>query len=699
MSWRNVPKKENYFPLFAEDWNALVDAVDDLYYMLHTLPPPTTGGPLVGGYLYGDIIPWLDLYYSLGDPIHRFLNVWTKNIYADPIWTSTLYASNNIFVNDKPVLKDGDPISIYDIQSQAQNVLSNILRQYVTNPLSDIIKQYFKGITGNDLQQYVTGPMNIYKNQIINQLVTIQSLLQNTNTLINSHLARELYETYSYMFQLNYPNGVLQLFSPKPGYQSIIRGWYVVSTGTGGIAKIISKYSLTPVGYMPLSIPTLSFPNMSLGLYYDEPLLLYYDNVIQGTYLQLMLNILQQWIGVSVNHPSDIDPAPFPAPVGWDVFYDFLDPNEIQNVLWSGSRLSIFEINDNMLTLRGIKDIGGYFAYDNSLLHSTLVVTTFRLRDVTGNIPYDIVYYWIESLGKWVNVSLYGGTLNPDGTITTSIYDYNSRTTLVGNITLKQGEWYVFIYDLLTNTVKLLDKQGNILAQVTPSLSSSPYSDTYIYFDLTNGFHTIDIDWIGISQAYPSGINPDNYKPSTGWIRFFNFLTYDEIKSPSWRVDFPQEIKISHSIITLRGYPDTVPSFEYYLDGVNFNTVAVTFRIRDMFQFKPNRIMSVYIQNSSIGSSFFLDFQSLNPDGTITFRVVDNWGGKILTENLVLKQGEWYVLSYSLTNNTLQIKDSRGNVIYSTQLTTLSTTSGLIDISFNQTDGIHTLDIDWIGIG
>jgi len=675
MSWRNVPRKENYFPLFAEDWNALVDAVDDLYYMLHTLPPPPPSGPLVGGYLYGDIIPWLDLYYSLGDPKHRFLNVWAKNIYADPIWTTLLYASNNIFVNDKPVLKDGDPISIYDIQSQAQNVLSNII------------------------QQYVTGPTNIYKEQIMKQLVTIQSLLQNTNTLINSHLARELYETYSYMFQFNYPSGVLQLFSPKPGYQSIIRGWYVVSTGTGGIANIISKYSLTPVGFIPLSIPTLSFPNMSLGLYYDEPLLLYYDNVIQGTYLQLMLSILQQWIGVSVNHPSDIDPAPFPAPVGWDVFFDFLDPSEVQYIMWSGSQVSTLEINDNMLTLRGIQDGEGWFEYDNHLLHSTLIVTTFRLRDVTGNIPYDIVNYWIESLGKFVYISLYGGTLNPDGTITTTIYDYNSRTTLVSNITLRQGEWYVFIYDLLTNTVKLLDKQGNILAQATPLLSSSPYNSTSIYFDLTSGIHTIDIDWIGISQAYPSGIDPDNYKPSTGWIRFFNFLTYDEIKSSSWRIDVPQEIKISHSIVTLRGYPGTVPSFQYYLDGVNFNTVAVTFRIRDMFKFEPHRIMSVYIQNSSIGSSFFLDFNSLNPDGTITFRLIDNWGGKVLTENLVLKQGEWYVLSYSLTDKTLQIKDSHGNVIYSTQLTTLSTTSGLIDISFHQTDGIHTLDIDWIGMG
>ena len=497
MSWRNVPKKENYFPLFAEDWNALVDAVDDLYYMLQTLPTPTTGGPFVGGYLYGDLIPWLDLYYSLGDPSHRFLNVWAKNIYADPIWTSTLYASNNIMINNKPVLKDGDPISIYDIQSQAQDVLSNILQQYVTNPLSDVIKQYFMGITGNDLQQYVTGPMSDYKEQIISQLVTIQSLLQNTNTLINSHLARELYETYSYMFQFNYPSGVLQLFMPRMGYRTIVRGWYVISTGTNGIGQMKGQYSLTPVGLIPFSIPTLSFPDMWLGLYYDEPLLLYYDNVSLGAYIQLMLNIIQQWTGVSLVYPSGIDPGLYMPTSGWKVFLNFVDPSEIQGPNWSWSSVSIFQVKDGLLTMRGITGGGGYVQYDNTDVTVTRGVVVFRVRDVTGNIPDDIVFLFLANGSKSVKFSFYPGILNPDGTITTSIYDYWSYSTIRDNIILKQGEWYVLMYDFSDNTIRLLDVNGNIIVTANPTTMSVDYGRFLTYFGLSNGVHTVDVDWWG----------------------------------------------------------------------------------------------------------------------------------------------------------------------------------------------------------
>jgi hypothetical protein len=473
MSWRNVPKKENYFPLFAEDWNALVDAVDDLYYMLQTLPPTTTGGPLVGGYLYGDVLPWLDLYYSLGDPTHRFLNVWAKNIYADPIWTTLLYASNNIFVNDKPVLKDGDPISIYDIQSQAQDVLSNIL------------------------QQYVTGPMNDYNNQIISQLVTIQSLLQNTNTLINSHLVRELYETYSYMFQFNNTDGVITLFTPQMGYRTIIRGWYVISTGTSGIGQMKGQYSLTPVGLIPFSIPYLSFPDIWLGLYYDEPLLLYYNNISLGAYLQLMLNITQQWIGVSLIYPSEIDPNLYIPPSGWNVFLNFVNPNEIQEPYWSWDSVSILQVKDGLLTMRGITGGLGYVQYDNTDVSISRGVVVFRVRDVVGNIPYDIVFLFLANGSKSVKVSLYSGTLNPDGTITASIYDYWSYSTIKDNITLKQGEYYVLIYDFNDNTMKLIDTNGNIIVIANPTVTSVDYGRFTVFFDLSNGVHTVDVDWMG----------------------------------------------------------------------------------------------------------------------------------------------------------------------------------------------------------
>jgi hypothetical protein len=473
VSWRGVPKKENYFPLFAEDWNALVDAVNDLYYMLQTLPPPPQAGLFVGGFLYGDIIPWLDLYYSLGDPAHRFLNVWAKNVYADPIWTSLLYASENVLVQGKPVLKDGDPISIYDVQDRAQGVLASLLQQYVTGPLSE------------------------YKEQVLSQLQQIQAALQNTNALINSHLARELYESYSYLLQFNYPSGVLQLLAPRMGYRTIVRGWYAISTGTSGVGRVMGSYSLTPVGLIPFSVPSLSLPDMWLGLYYDEPLLLYYDNVSLGAYLQLVLNIIQQWTGISIVYPSGVDPGPYMPPSGWKVFLNFVDPSEIQGPYWSWSDVSILQVEDGLLTMRGVAGGEGYVQYDNRGVAVTRGVVVFRVRDVTGDIPYEIVFLFLANGLKSVKFSLYGGKLNPDGTITTSIYDYWSYSTIKDNIILKQGEYYVLIYDFSDNTIRLLDASGNVIATANPTITSVDYGRFCTLFDLTNGVHTVDVDWWG----------------------------------------------------------------------------------------------------------------------------------------------------------------------------------------------------------
>ncbi|MCI4408758.1 MAG: hypothetical protein JHC26_06675 [Thermofilum sp.] len=480
MSWRNVPKKENYFPLFAEDWNALVDAVDDLYYMLQALPPSSTGGPLVGGFVYGDIIPWLDLYYSLGNPTHRFLNVWAKNIYADPIWTTTLYASNNILVNNKPVLKDGDPISIYDIQNQAQNVLSNIL------------------------QQYVTGPLNDYKNQVINQLVTIQSLLQNTNTLINSHLARELYETYSYMFQFNYPNGVIPLIIPQPGYHSIIRGWYAISTGTSGLGQIKGSYSLTPVGLIPFSISSLSFPDTFLGLYYDEPLLFYYNNVSIGTYLHLMLNIIQEWTGISLYDPSFINPydPTWTPPDGWTYVFRFIDISEVSQAF---NYTSGYEVVSDGILQWNIPS-GKSASVERYINGQSWKKIAVCLRINIGKVAQDqsnVIYFNpTPSTDMYFGVGLHvkagsstmkikdwmsgGGDWDPP------IYDFtppNDWFVIVMDVTSKQSPYF-----------SIYDRNKNLLFQLALQKSSitSVYED--LYFDIENetsfGTWDIKIDWI-----------------------------------------------------------------------------------------------------------------------------------------------------------------------------------------------------------
>jgi hypothetical protein len=281
------------------------------------------------------------------------------------------------------------------------------------------------------------------------------------------------------------------------GYRTIVRGWYVISTGTSGIGQMKGQYSLAPVGLIPFSMPSLSFPDMFLGLYYDEPLLLYYDNVSLGAYLQLMLNIIQQWTGVSLVYPSGIDPNLYMPPSGWKEFRNFVDPSEIQGPNWSWSSVSILQVKDGLLTMRGVAGGSGYVQYDNTDVIISRGVVVFRVRDVTENIPYDIVFLFLADGSKSVKFSLYGGILNPDGTITTSIYDYWNYTTIMDNIILKQGEYYVLMYDFSNNTIKLLDAKGNIIVTANPTTTKVDYGRFLTYFDLFNGVHTIDVDWWG----------------------------------------------------------------------------------------------------------------------------------------------------------------------------------------------------------
>jgi hypothetical protein len=261
MSWKGVPKKENYFPLFAEDWNLLVDAVDELYSALQTMPA-ASAGVLVGGYLYGDLLPAVDSAYSLGSLDLQFLNVYARNVFAD----------------GKPVLKDGDPIYVADLLPQAQETLKNVL--------------------------------------------------------INSVLARDLWETVPLLIQFGAGDGVLQVYAPPPGYRTVVRGWYSVSTATGGLAQLRGAVSLKPAALIPLSIPSLSVPDIFLRLYYDEPLLLYYSGATLGSYLQVLVNVLNEWTGGSLIDPSCIDPfdPTWTPPDGWTYVYRFADAGEVSQI-------------------------------------------------------------------------------------------------------------------------------------------------------------------------------------------------------------------------------------------------------------------------------------------------------------------------------------------------------------------------------
>jgi len=106
MSWKGIPKKEFGVPLFPEEWNAVVDALDELYWK---------GGATVGR----DIIPDRDARYDIGKRDRRFRNVFALFGYFDnAVQTSALNADTGNFttsltVGGKEVLTKEDPLNVY----------------------------------------------------------------------------------------------------------------------------------------------------------------------------------------------------------------------------------------------------------------------------------------------------------------------------------------------------------------------------------------------------------------------------------------------------------------------------------------------------------------------------------------------------------------------------------------------------------
>lgn len=74
-------------------------------------------GPFYGGYVAGDLIPDVDLLRSLGLDARRF-----RVVHAG--WG---YFTYDLYVQDKRVLKDGDPITIADILAEAKTDITQAI--------------------------------------------------------------------------------------------------------------------------------------------------------------------------------------------------------------------------------------------------------------------------------------------------------------------------------------------------------------------------------------------------------------------------------------------------------------------------------------------------------------------------------------------------------------------------------------------
>jgi hypothetical protein len=197
--------------------------------------------------------------------------------------------------------------------------------------------------------------------------------------------------------------------------------------------------------------------------------------------------------------PSGIDPYEYKPRDGWWRFYHFVRVEELYDPEWDVfGDIGYIRVQDSILTVRGRSGGTGFVMFNTTRHVPSVIATAFRIRDVTGDLPRSWLEYYVEDGSQITVFALSEGTLNPDSTVTTHILDRNTGQFITGDITIRQGDWYLFLYDYDSNTVKLVDASGNVIAEATPSRSATDRTYFYVYFSVSGGNHTFDCDWLGI---------------------------------------------------------------------------------------------------------------------------------------------------------------------------------------------------------
>jgi hypothetical protein len=320
--------------------------------------------------------------------------------------------------------------------------------------------------------------------------------------LINSVLARDLWETVPLLIQFEAGDGALEVYSPPFKYRAVVRGWYAVSTGAGGSAQLRGAYSLTPVALIPLSVPSISVSDIFLRLYYDEPLLLYYSGVTLGSYLQVLLNVLNEWTGVSVIDPSCLDPNdPLWTPSdGWTYVYRFKGAEEIAQVFnWPGSYV---KVENGVLK---------YNVPPQGMDGSERYITGQSWKRAAACIKLKI----IEAKQNYSNIIYFNPAFTPDrevgvgfdlvaGSTSVKITDWYPWPGTSYDFT-PPDDWFVIVVDNTpdqTPYIRIYDKNKNLLFERVLTLNATPWIYEDLFFEVHNdtdyGTWNIEIDWIAL---------------------------------------------------------------------------------------------------------------------------------------------------------------------------------------------------------
>jgi len=236
------------------------DVIEESWYKLHYDIHKSIEELLAGatsviryGYVYGDLVPYQDSVLDVGKPELRFNNVFAMTGYFD----------NNVFIQGRRALKDGDPISLYDIYAQAQ--------QKITYAIDD---SYYVSLTL---------PINEKLADVLLELEEQKRKLDEIYNRLNETLDVDILaseSTVSDLLRGVATDGELIILTPSYGYRISTRSWHIQSTSTSGIIFLIFPQSGRYVGALMCAKGFWAGHNMcNITGYENEPLKLVWEGL------------------------------------------------------------------------------------------------------------------------------------------------------------------------------------------------------------------------------------------------------------------------------------------------------------------------------------------------------------------------------------------------------------------------------------
>ena len=205
------------------------------------------------GYVHSSIIPYKDATLDIGRPDLRF----------NQIFAMTGYFDEDVFIQGRRALKDGDPISIYDIYAQAQ--------QKITYAIDD---SYYVSLTL---------PINEKLADVLLELEEQKRKLDEIYNRLNETLDVDILaneSTASNLLRGVATDGELIILTPSYGYRISTRSWHIQSTSTSGIIFLIFPQSGRYVGALMCAKGFWAGHNMcNVTGYENEPLKLVWEGL------------------------------------------------------------------------------------------------------------------------------------------------------------------------------------------------------------------------------------------------------------------------------------------------------------------------------------------------------------------------------------------------------------------------------------